>query len=809
MERFWQDVKYGVRMLVKSPGFALVAVLTLALGIGANTAIFSVINGMLLMPLPYDEGHNLVFISEWSEQVPNMSFSVENFKDLRDQNKVFEAIMAYRGQNYVLTGSDQPERLNGREVTVGMFDTLRLKPVIGRVFTADEDKVGAERVALLGEGFWTRRFARDPNILGKQLVLNGDSFTVIGVLPGNVHTSMRLTDVFTSLLRREEQLGGANNRGNHPGIYVYARRKPGVSEEQARTEVVGIAKRLAEEYQNSNARQSMEMQSLHSALVDDTRGPLLVLLGAVVLVLLIACANVANLLLGRAAARQREIAVRTALGAGRGRLIRQLLTESVLLSVVGASLGILLAYWGVSALLAALPTNTSLAEQVAINGTVLAFTAGIAVLTGLVFGLVPAWQASRADVQETLKEGGRSGSGGIGHNRMRSALVVVETAMALILLVGTGLMLKSFWHVLQADGGFNADGVLTASVSGPDSKYKEAPQRRAFIEQVVAKVQAIPGVEFAASALPLLGGWQSSFSVEGRPAPPQGQQPSADITRISPDYFRVMGIRLIKGRMFTDQDHADAPKVCMVDETFAQAHWPGEDPLGKRLKFGRHDNPQNNNPWMEVVGVVNHVKHYGVDQDSRVEMYLPYQQNAIPSFTILARTSGDPASLISAVRQAVQSVDPDVPTYQTRTLESIVSDRVAQRRLAAVLISVFGGLALLLAAVGIYGVMSYAVTQRTHELGIRMALGAQRRDVFKLVIGNGMLLATVGLVIGFLTAFFVLAPLVASVLFQVKATDPPTYAASPLVLLLVALLACWIPARRATRVDPMIALRYE
>jgi len=809
METIWQDVKYGVRTLVKSPGFALVAVLTLALGIGANTAIFSVINGMLLMPLPYDEGHNLVFISEWSEQVPGMSFSVENFKDLRDQNKVFEAIMAYRGQNYVLTGSDQPERLNGREVTVGMFDTLRLKPVIGRAFTADEDKVGAERVALLGEGFWTRRFARDPNILGKQLVLNGDSFTVIGVLPGNVHTSMRLTDVFTSLLRREEQLGGANNRGNHPGIYVYARRKSGVSEEQARTEVVGIAKRLAEEYPNSNARQSMEMQGLHSALVDDTRGPLLVLLGAVVLVLLIACANVANLLLGRAAARQREIAVRTALGAGRGRLIRQLLTESVLLSVVGASLGILLAYWGVSALLAALPTNTSLAEQVAINGTVLVFTAGIAVLTGLVFGLVPAWQASRADVQETLKEGGRSGSSGIGHNRMRSALVVVETAMALILLVGTGLMLKSFYRVLQADGGFNAEGVLTASVSGPDSKYKEPPQRRAFIEQVVAKVQAIPGVEYAASALPLLGGWQSGFSVEGKPAPPIGQQPSADITRVSPDYFRVMGIRLIKGRAFSEQDHADAPKVCMIDETFAQAHWPGEDPIGKRIKFGRHDNPQNNNPWMEVVGVVNHVKHYGVDQDSRVEMYLPYQQNAIPSFTILARTSGDPSSLISAVRQAVQSVDPDVPTYQTRTLESIVSDRVAQRRLAAVLISVFGGLALLLAAVGIYGVMAYAVTQRTHELGIRMALGAQRRDVFKLVIGNGMLLATIGLVIGFVTAFFGLAPLVASVLFQVQATDPPTYAASPLVLLLVALLACWIPARRATRVDPMIALRYE
>ena len=806
METLWQDVRYGLRMLWKSPAFTSVAVIALALGIGANTAIFSVIYGMLFRPLPYAEGHNLVFISEWAEQVPGMSFSVENFKDLRDQNTAFEAIMAYRGQNYVLTGSDRPERLNGREVTVGMFDTLRLKPILGRVFTPDEDKAGAERVVLLGEGFWTRRFARDPNILNQQLVLNGESFTVIGVLPGTMHTSMRLTDAFTSIMRRETQLGGPDNRGNHPGIYVYARRKANVSEEQARAEVVAIAKRLAETYPNSNARQSMTVLGLHEALVQDTRGPLLFLLGAVVLVLLIACANVANLLLGRAAVRQREIAVRIALGAGRGRLVRQLLTESVLLSVVGASLGFLLAYWGVIGLMAMLPTNTSLAEQVSIDGTVLGFTAAIAVLTGLLFGVVPAWQASRADVQETLKEGGRGGSGGVGHHRMRSALVVVETAMALILLVGTGLMLKSFWRVLQADGGFNPEGVLTVSVSGPDTKYKEQPQRRAFIEQIVSKVQAIPGVQYAASALPLLGGWQSGFSVDGRPEPPAGQMPSADITRVSLDYFRAMGIRLLKGRFFGDQDNANAPQVCIIDDTFARAHWPNEDPLGKKVKFGR---VSNENPWMEIVGVVNHVKHYGVDQDSRVEMYLPYMQSAIPSFTLVVRTTGDPASLTSAVRQAVQSVDPDVPIYQARTLESIVSDRVARRRLAAVLISVFGSLALVLAAVGIYGVMSYAVTQRTHELGIRMALGAQQGDIFKLVIGHGMIRAAMGMALGLGIAYFGLSRLVAAVLFQVTATDPPTYAASPLVLLLVALLACWIPARRATHVDPVVALRHE
>jgi len=806
METIWQDLKFGARMLARSPAFTFIAVLTLGLGIGANTAIFSVINGMLLRPLPYNEGENILFISEWAQEVPGMSFSVENFKDLRDQNRVFEAIMAYRGQNYVLTGTDQPERLNGREVTVGMFDTLRLKPLIGRAFTPEEDKVGAERVVLLGDGFWTRRFARDPGILNQQLLLNGESFTVIGVLPGNVHTSMRITDVFTPMMRREDELGGADNRSNHPGIYVYARLKPGITEAKARAEVVGIAKRLADTYPNSNARQSMTVTNLHEALVEDTRPRLLVLFGAVLLVLLIACANVANLLLARAASRRQELAVRNALGAGRWRLVRQLLTESVLLAFVGALLGVLFAYWGVRGLLAGLPSDTSLAEGISLDGTVLAFTAGIAVLTGLLFGLAPAWQASRADVQKTLKEGSRSGHGR-GHRRLHGALVVVEMAMALILLLGTGLMLKSFRHVLAADGGFNPDRVLTASVSGPEIKYKEPAQRQAFIEQIVSKVQAIPGVKLAASALPLLGGWQSGFTIEGRPEPPPGQRPSADITRISPDYFRVMGIRVLKGRTFTEQDRADGTQVCMIDETFAQKHWPGEDSLGKRVKFGGLDDKDN--PWMEVIGVVNHVKHYGVDQDSRIEMYLPYTQSPIPSFTLLVRTSGDPSGVSAAVSRAVQSVDPDVPLYQVRTLESIVSDRVAERRLAAILISIFGTLALALAAVGTYGVMSYAVTQRSHELGIRMALGAQRIDIFKLVLRSGMLLAGMGLVIGFAVAFFGLAPLVASVLFQVTATDPPTYALSPLVLLAVALLASWIPARRATRVDPMDALRYE
>jgi putative ABC transport system permease protein len=808
MDTFWQDVKYGARMLAKSPGFTLVAVLTLALGIGANTAIFSVINGMLLLPLPYDDGEKIDFISEWSEEVPDMSFSVENFKDLRDQNRVFESLMAYRGEDVVMTGSGAPERLNTREVTAGMFDTLRIKPILGRAFTAEEDKAGAERVTLLGEGFWTRRFARDPGVLNKTLVLNGEPFTVIGVLPGRMHTSMRLTDLFTSLMRRETDLGGPTNRGNHPGIYVYARRKQGASVEQARAEVAGIAKRLAETYPNTNARQSMTVRSLHEALVEDSRPRLLMLLGAVGLVLLIACVNVANLLLGRAAVRSREIAVRTALGAGRGRIIRQMLTESLLLSALGAALGILLATWGVSGLLAGLPPDTPLVEAVAIDGRVLAFTVGLALLTSLIFGVVPAWRVSRSDMHETLKEGGRGGSAGRSHHRVHNALVVVETAMALILIVGTGLMLKSFWRVLQADAGFNPAGVITASVSGPEVKYKEPAQKLAFIEQVVARVRALPGVTEAASALPLLGGWQSGFTLEGKPEPPPGQMPSADVTRITPGYFRAMGIRLLKGRTFNEQDRAESTPVCMVDETFAAKHWPGENPVGKRVKFGRLQD-KDGSPWMQVVGVVNHVKHYGVDQFSRVEMYLPSAQSPIPSFTLVVRTAGDPSSLAPAIRQAVQSVDPDVPTYRVETLDAIASDRVAERRLTALLITVFGALALVLAAVGIYGVMSYAVSRRTHEMGIRLALGAQREDIFKLVIANGMLLTGIGLTIGFAASFFGLSPLIASALFHVTATDPPTYAASPLLFLVVALLACWIPARRATRVDPMVALRYE
>jgi putative ABC transport system permease protein len=792
-------------MLVQSPGFTAVAVLTLALGIGANTALFTVMNAVLLRPLPYEEPDRLVFLTEWSEQVPEMSFSVANFKDVRDQSTAFEAVAGYNGANFILTGEgSEAERLNGRQVTSGIFAALRKQPILGRAFTPDEDKPGAERVAILGEGFWERRFGRDPAVVGKTLTLSGESFTVVGVMPSSLHASWKALDLITPLLRLEDKLGGEQQRGNHPGIYVIGRLKPGISVEQARTEVVALAKRLAEQYPDSNARQSMTLEPLHEAVVGELRPALMLLLGAVAFVLLIACANVANLLLSRAAHRQKEIALRMALGAKRLTLLRQLLTESVLLSLLGGALGVLLAFWGVRGLVAALPSNIPRADEIRIDSEVLLFTLGIALFTGLAFGIAPAWKMSGTSVNDPLKEGGRGTTPG--HHRVRNTLVVGEIAMALILLVGAGLLLRSFYRVLQADAGFRPGGVLTANVSLPAAHYDDPQKQVAFLERVLESVRALPGVQVAGATLPLLGGWQSSFNVEGRPEPPKGQRPSADIARVTPDYFRAMGVRVQEGRVFTDQDRADTPPVCVVDETFARTHWPNQSALGKRVKFGAYDDAKN--PWMEVVGIVAHVKNYGVDEASRVELYRPYLQDPRAFFSLLLRTEGDPASLTAGVRQAVSAVNPDVPVFSARPLTGLVDERTAQRRLAVMLISVFAAVALLLAAVGIYGVMSYAVTQRTQEIGIRMALGAERTEILRMVLGHGTAMALAGVAIGLAVAL-ALARLITSLLFQVSATDPPTFSVVPLLLIAVAVFACYLPARRATAVDPMVALRYE
>jgi len=812
MEVLWSDVRFTVRTLRKAPAFTLVAVATLALGIGANTAIFSVINAILLRPLPYPEAERLVFLTEWSEQVPEMSFSVANLKDVRDQNTVFASLVGYNGQNFILSGgggaagsAGEPERVNGRQVTSGMFATLGKQPILGRAFGPQEEKPDAAGVALLGEGFWERRFGRDPGVVGRSLVLSGEIFTVIGVMPKTMHTSWRNVEVFTPLLRLEDRIGGETNRGDHPGIYVLGRMKPGTSVERARAEVKTIAARLAERYPNSNARQSMTVEPLHEAVVGDLRPALMLLLGAVAFVLLIACANVANLLLARAADRQREIAVRLAVGARRGRVLRQLLTESVMLSLLGGTLGVVVGYLGLEALLASLPGNVPRADEVRIDGVVLAVTTALAVLTGLVFGIVPAWRALSIRLHEPLKEAGR-GSVGPGQHRVRNALVIAEVSMALVLLVGAGLMLRSFYRVLNADGGFRSEGLVIANVALPQIGYREPPKRAALFERVVAELKAQPGVKAAAATLPLLGGWQSSFLVEGKPEPPPGQRPSADIARVSPDYFSVMGIRVLEGRAFDNRDREDAPPVCIVDETFARTHWPGESPLGKRVKFGGHDDTEE--PWMEVVGRVAHVKNYGVDEESRVELYLPFLQDTGSGFTLVARTDDAPGIAAAGMRAAMRSANPDVPLYAIRTLDDLVAERSAERRLAAQLISVFAMVALLLAAVGIYGVMSYAVAQRTQEIGIRMALGAGQESIVQMVLRNGAALALAGVAIGLAAAFF-LARLISSLLFQTSAADPPTFGVVPLLLLGVAMLASYLPARRAARVDPMVALRYE
>jgi putative ABC transport system permease protein len=803
-----QDLRYALRTLMKSPGFTAVAVLTLALGIGANTAIFSFVNAVLLRPLPYENADRLVFLSERSEQVPGMSIAMENFKDWRSSNTVFEHMLAYCGEDVVLTGTGEPERLKLREVTAGLFPTLGVKPILGRPLTAEDDKIGAAPVVLLSDGFWARKFGRDPQAIGKRLILDGQSYEVIGVLPSSqFHGSWKRYDAFTSLWRREDELGGPANRGSHPGIYAYARMKPGVSIDQARTEMVGIASQLAKQYPESNSGNSVTVEPLLLAVVEDVRPSLLLLMGAVGFVLLIACANVANLLLARANDRQREISIRRAMGAGRWQLVRQLLTESVLLALIGGALGLLLAQWMTTALAGSGIASVPRIEDVSVDRWVMMFTLGLSLLTGLFFGLFPALHAWRADVNVALKAGGRGGSSGTGNRRLREGLVVAEVAISLVLLVGTGLLIRSMYRVLAADPGFAPSNVLAAHFTLPDVKYKNDAQRREFVRLLVDKVKAISGVEAAGIRNPVLGGDQELFAVDGRPIPPMGQLPSTDFAKITPDALRAMGVRLLRGRFFNEYDNEKSQRVCLIDQNLAQQFWPKDDPIGKRIVT---ELPKPGEPmkWLTVVGVVSHVKNYGVDQPSRIETYVPFAQDVNSSAAIVLRSTADPAVLTSAVREALRSLDSDVPLFNVQTLEEVVGETVAPRRLSVILLSAFAALALTLAAIGIYGVMSYAVSQRTQEFGIRMALGAKTGDVLRLVLRRAMSLLAIGAGIG-LAGAFLLSRLMQSMLFQVPPTDLWTYASILILLSSVALLACYLPARRATRVDPLVALRYE
>jgi predicted permease len=808
MTGLFQDVRYALRQLRKSPGFTAVVLITLALGIGANTAIFSVVNAVLLRPLPYLHPHRLVFLAESSKQVPDMSISMADFDDWRAMNSVFESTVAYQTENVTLTGQGQAEELRMRRVTAGLFPTLGVRPILGRPLGPDDDKVGAPPVVMLSDTMWANKFARDPSVMGKQLTLDGEAFTVIGVLPSSqFHENWKHFDIFTSLWRLEDQLGGSTRRDDHPGIYAYALLKPGVSVEQARAQLDSIAGRLAKQYPKSNLGITISVDPLLGAIVQDVRPSLLILMGAVGFVLLICCANVANLLLARATERQREVAIRKALGAGRWRLARQLLTESVLLAFLGGIFGLLIAWWTTRGLASAASGAVPRIADLSVDGWVLSFTLGLSLLTGVIFGVFPVLHSSHADLNDALKENSAGSGTGKVRKRLREVLVVGELAVSLVLLVGAGLTLESLFHVLRADPGFKPDGVLTARLSLPDVKYKTDDQRRQLVARLTEKLASIPGVQAAGFKDPLLGGWQNSFATGGRPLPDPEHFPSAEMSRVSPGALEAMNSELLRGRFFTQGDSENTPKVCIIDDRLAGQYWPGEDPVGKPVLMDE-PKPGEQPPVTTVVGVIHEIKNYGVDQPVLPEIFVPYAQRPGSGGNLVIRSTADASAITNAMRAAAQSFDPDLPVYEVRTLESFVAENVAPRRLSVLLLSLFAGLAWALATVGIYGVMSYSVTQRHREIGLRMALGAQTGDVLTLVVRQGTWLAAAGVGIGLIAALAA-TRLIARLLFGIQPSDPLTFITVALLLSMVALVASYIPARRAARIDPMVALRYE
>ncbi len=812
MNTFFRDLRYSLRLLLRSPAFTAVAVFSIALGIGANTTVFSVINAVLLKSLPYKDPSSLVLV--WGDsrtQETNRKHnqvSATDVADLRAQSNSFEDIATYTGWFPIMSGENEAERIPAIQVGDGFFKIMKGEPVLGRVFTAEEQEDGKDFVIVLGHGLWQRRFGADPNIVGKSILLNGRPYNVVGVMGPDFHPLPATLVAPEGQFYRPVAETYDDTARDERHLRAIARLKPGATIEQAQSELNLIAQRIEQQHPQTNHGYGVAVVSITDEIVGGIRPTLWLIFGAVIFVLLVACANVANLLLARSTVRYKEITIRSAIGAARGQLVRQLLTESLLLSFLGGALGLLFAIWGTGVVASAGAKINPMFQNAQVDWRVLGFTFAISIITGLIFGLAPALQISKPNLAESLKEAGR-GSGSSAHrNRLRSVLVVSEIAMTLVLLVCAGLLIRTVMRLRNVDTGFNSQNILAMSIGLPAIKYPKPENQVAFYTEVTERIAALPGVKAAGitSVLPLSANFDGrGLVVEDQPKP-RGEEITVDLYVTTPGYLRAMDIEALKGRTLTDQDGGDAFKVALINQTMASQLWPNQDPLGKRIKFpGSEKNPQ---PWRTVVGVVNDVAQYALDQKPPMQIYLPHAQFPTSFNSIVVKTEDDPTAMTGAIRREIVAVDKDQAVFNVTTLEELMGESIQTRRFFMILLLVFAALALVLAAVGIYGVMSYVASQRTHEIGIRMALGAQAQDVLKLIIGNGMILTLIGVALG-LAGAFALTRVMAGLLFGVTATDTGTFVAVSVGLIAVALLACYLPARRATKVDPLVALRYE
>jgi putative ABC transport system permease protein len=794
-----RDVRYGVRQLVRTPGFSIIAVLTLALGTGASSAIFSVVNGVLLKPLPYAESDALVRVNELVPQYGRFSVAPATFLDWRSQNHVFERLATYGAASGTFQFEDGPERITGVTVSWDMFALLRVSPAMGTTFTAAQDAPGQNNVIILSNGLWQRRFDSNPDVIGKPITISGTPVTVAGVMPPDFYFPSRTAEFWRPIaLNPADAPRGAHFLG------VIGRLKPGVSQEQAGVEMKNISERLAKEYPQNSANESAEVVRLIDQVVGDVRPALLTLMVAVGVVVLIACANVANLLLVRASVRERELAIRTAMGAGRGRLIVQMLAESLVLALVGGALGLGIAYLAIPAIQSLAGNGIPRVRDIAPDIRVYLFAGGTALLTGLIFGLAPAWQASRSSrTAGALKDAARGSSRPVGR-WLRSGLLVTEVALSLVLLIGASLLLRSFAQLTHVDPGFKPEGVLAFQVGLPAASYKGEPEQLAFFDRLTEQLSTAPGVKSVGLVhrVPLVGGYVLSVSLSDRPKPDPGSTPSANFRSISPGYFQTLGIPLRRGRIFTSADAANSAMVVIIDDAFARKHFPNEDPIGRQLDIG------NGTKGAEIVGIVGDVSYEDLESTQAPTMYVPLPQDVFSTMWVLARTDRDPNALASAARQVVRDLDRTLPTFSMSPLTTLLSDSMAQRRFSMLLLLVFAGLALFLAVVGLYGVVSYTVAQRTREIGLRLAIGAQPGQVLRMIVGGGMKLAALGIVIGLALAA-ALNDLIRTMLFKVEPFDPMSYAATAALLFVVATAAAFVPARRAMRVDPVTALQQE